>query len=88
MTEKTLLHDLIRDVGIKSSGDDLHGMDCMSHLTSNGVTGRKVVSDSPSCILSAFIGAGVHPNLIQLNGTKTTINKFHTVPLQLVNLIT
>ena len=59
MTEKTLLHDLIRDVGIKSSGDDLHGIDCMSRLTSNGVTVRKVVSDSPSWILSAFIGVGV-----------------------------
>jgi len=61
MTEKELQQDLIRDVGKKSRGDDLHGMVCMSRLTSDGVTVRKVTSDSPSCILSAFIGVGDCP---------------------------
>ena len=49
-----------RNVQGKSRCDDLHDVDCMSRLTSDGVAVRKVVSDSPSCILSAFIG-GVRP---------------------------
>ena len=44
MTEKTLLHDLIRDVGIKSSGDDLHGMDEVTdELTFESSRGRRLI---------------------------------------------
>ena len=43
MSEKTESQDLIREVGIKSSGEDLAGMTEMIALTSEGVT---ILTDS------------------------------------------
>ena len=45
ISEKVNCKSLIKDVGIKSKGDDFAGMDIMILLTSSGVTGESVLSD-------------------------------------------
>ena len=51
-SEKTSEHDLMRDVGMKSNGQDLPGMPDKSFLTSSGVTGERFSSCGPEYVCS------------------------------------
>jgi len=45
ISEKVECKSSIKDVGIKSKGDDFAGMDIMILLTLSGVTGDSMLSD-------------------------------------------
>ena len=47
LSEKMKCKSLIKDVGIKSKGDDFAEMDMMILLTSSGLTGESVSNDCP-----------------------------------------
>ena len=47
ISEKTFEHDLMREVGMKSSGQDLPGILDNSFFTSSGVTGGRLSSFGP-----------------------------------------
>ena len=47
ISQKTGLHDLIRDVGMKSCGEDLAAIEDRSLETSPGVTGLRLANRGP-----------------------------------------
>src|SRR5664279_1781102 len=50
-------HVLMTDVGILSSGDDLHGIELISFWTSSTVVGGRSVNSGPACLESDFSGS-------------------------------
>ena len=51
-SEKTSEQDLMRDVGMKSNGQDLPGMSDKSLFTSSGVIGERFSSCGPEYVCS------------------------------------
>src|SRR5664279_4947203 len=50
-------HVLMTDVGILSSGDDLHGIELISFWTSSTVVGGRLVNSGPACLESDCSGS-------------------------------
>jgi len=91
------LHDLISDVGMQSSGDDVDGIDLSSHSTSSAETTAKFVTKSPlngcsddSGLLNGWFVSAAEMAILMLRTffTKNAANVEQNDTLELVDNVT